>query len=98
MRRTNTQSIGDLLKEFLSENPYLDTKLAETRLINAWGEVLGQIAMRYTTNIYVRNKTLHVHISSSVLRGELMMCREKLIQTLNEKAGMYVIGDIILLG
>jgi hypothetical protein len=98
MRRTNTQSIGELLKDFLSENPQLDIKLAENRLINAWGEVLGNLTLRYTTNIYVRNRTLHVHLSSAVLRGELMMCREKLIQTLNEKAGMYVIKDIVLLG
>jgi hypothetical protein len=98
VRRTNTQPIGELLKDFLSENPHLNEKLAETRLIEAWGEVLGHIAMRYTTNIYVRNRRLHVHLSSAVLRGELMMCREKLIQSLNEKAGMHVISDIVLLG
>jgi hypothetical protein len=98
MKRTNTQTIADVLKAFLSENPQLDLKLAETRMLNAWGEVLGPVVLRYTTNIYVRNKTLHVHISSAVLRNELLMCREKLIRNLNEKAGMAVINNILLLG
>jgi hypothetical protein len=98
MRRTNTQVIADLLKDFMSENPQLTVKLAETRLIHAWGELLGPMISRYTINLYVTKKTLHVQISSAVLRHELMLCREKLIRDLNEKAGMQVINDIILLG
>ncbi|MDR1120745.1 MAG: DUF721 domain-containing protein [Dysgonamonadaceae bacterium] len=98
MRRTNTQAIADLLKDFMSENPQLTVKLAETRLIQAWGELLGPMISRYTTNMYVTKKTLHVQISSAVLRHELMLCREKLIRDLNERAGMPVINDIILLG
>jgi predicted nucleic acid-binding Zn ribbon protein len=95
MRRTNTQTLGSILKEFFQENPMVAEKLAETRLINAWGKVLGHLTEKYTTGLYIRNKTLYVQLSSAVLRSELTMCREQLIRKLNDEAGMPVIEEIV---
>ncbi len=95
MRRTNTQTIKEAIDLFLEENSILTDKLAETRLVNSWGKILGTLTERYTTNIYVHKKTLYVSLSSAVLKSELMMCREKLISRLNEEAGKEVISDII---
>ena len=96
MKRTNTQTLNEVLKDFFEENPLLSEKLAENRLINAWETVLGNLAHRYTENLYIRNKTLYVKLSSAVLRNELLMCRSDLIVKLNEKAGMNVINQIVL--
>ncbi len=98
MKRTNTQSIADILQDFLAENPLLNEKMAETRLMNAWGEILGHLTMRHTTKLYISKRILYVHISSAVLRSELTLCREKLIERLNEKAGMTAIDDIVFRG
>jgi len=38
---------------------------------------------------------LYVHLSSSVLRQELMMGREMLVRNLNRKVGATVITDIV---
>ncbi len=96
MKRTQTQSLGNVLAEFMQENPQLAEKLAETRLINAWEKVLGNLTMRYTTSLFIKNKVLYVKLSSSVLRSELMMCREQLVRNLNREAGGEVIRDIVL--
>lgn len=96
MRRTNTQSIADILKEFMSENPLLEEKLAESRALNAWEELMGRAVSRYTTQLYIRKKVLYVHLSSAVLRGELSLCKEQLAERLNEKAGMPVVTEIVL--
>ncbi len=98
MKRTNTQILGEVLKDFFQENPMVAEKLAETRLINAWGDVLGKVSIRYTENLYVRNKTLYVRLSSAVLKNELSMCRSDLVEKLNKKAGMDVIENIVLTG
>lgn len=95
MKRINSQSIGSLLDSFLQENPSLADKLAETRLINSWETSLGPLALRYTENIYIKNRCLFVKLSSSVLKNELLMCRERLIQNLNKGAGRDVIDQII---
>ena len=96
MRPVNTQSIAEIIKDFLSENPSLNEKMAEVRAINAWEGLMGAATTRYTTRLYISKRVLYVHLSSAVLRSELLMCREQLIKRLNEKAGMPVIDDLVL--
>ncbi len=97
MKRTHTQTIREVLDVFLEDHPVLTTKLAETRLINAWSKVLGNLTVQYTSKIYIKNQVLYVHLTSSVLRSELTMCREKLITRLNNEAGREVISDIVFI-
>ncbi len=97
MKRTYPLSIKEALDLFLEENTALTEKLAENRLIKSWGRILGPISERYTSNIYIRNRILYVQLSSSVLKSELMMCREKLVSRLNEAVGREVIGDIVFI-
>lgn len=94
MRRNNTEQIGDLLRKFMREEG-LETPLNEHRLIAAWKEILGPGIASYTSNIYIRNQILYVHLSSSVLRQELMMGRELLVKNLNRHVGAQVITNII---
>lgn len=96
MKRRNTQSIGEAIREFLEENQAMRGKLYENRIEQAWTEVLGEMGTRYTRNIYVKNRILYVSLSSSVLRSELSMARVQLIKSLNEKAGAKVIDDIVI--
>ena len=55
----------------------------------------NQSAANYTSNLYIRNQTLYVHLTSAALRQELMMGREKLVRALNQKVGATVITNII---
>ena len=96
MKRSNTQTLSEVLNDFFSENPVIAEKLAENRLINAWETTLGKATSRYTEKLYIRNKTLYVYLSSSVLRNELSLCRSDLIVRLNKEAGMNVINQIVL--
>lgn len=95
MRRKNTETIGEAIKEFFEENSFFKKKLAESRVISGWSQLLGTTIASYTTNIYLRNGVLFVHLSSSVLRSELMMAKEQLIKNLNQHAGMPVVNEIV---
>jgi hypothetical protein len=57
--------------------------------------VVGPVISRYTTNLYIKNQILYVHLSSSVLREELMMGRDMLVRNLNQQVGAQVIVNII---
>jgi hypothetical protein len=96
MKRVNTQPIGNILDEFFEQNPALADKLAETRLMASWNVVLGTAVSRFTNSMYIKKRTLYVKLDSSVLKNELMLCREPLIKNLNDKAGRNVIDHIIL--
>lgn len=95
MRKRNTESIGEVLQQFFRENEFFKKKLAESRAVSGWTKLMGQGIASYTTNIYLRNNILYVHLSSSILRAELLMAKERLIKNLNDYAGMVIINDII---
>lgn len=96
MKRKNTQTIGEVLRDFFEDNTELYEKMLEIRLQRGWGEVLGPMVLQYTRNIYIKDRVLYVSLTSSVLRSELSLCKDRLLRSLNEYAGSSVIRDIIL--
>ena len=94
MKRNNTEQIGVVLRQFLRQQG-LETPLNEYRLVDAWKDVVGPVITRYTTNLFIKNQVLYVSLSSSVIRQELMMGRELLVRTLNQRVGATVITNII---
>ena len=94
MKRSNTELLGDVIRRYLRLEG-LETPLNEYRLVDAWKDVVGPAVTRYTTNLYIRNQVLYVHLASSVVRQELMMGRELLVRNLNRHVGAQVITNII---
>lgn len=94
MKRVKAQSIGEILREFFAQNPDIGRRLDEVRIVHAWREVLGPGVAQATHEAYVRGATLHVVLDSAVLRSELMMWRDRLVRTLNERVGTDVIREI----
>jgi hypothetical protein len=97
MKRVNIQQISGALDDFFAQNPILADKLAETRLMDSWDRALGFSVMRFTDSLYITKRTLYVKLTSSVLKNELMLCREQMIDKLNAHAGRNVIDNIVLL-
>lgn len=97
MKQVNAQVIGSILDDFFEQNPALADKLAETRLVDSWNTVLGSSVSRFTDKLYIRKRTLYVKLTSSILKSELMLCREQMIYKLNTHAGRNVIDNIILI-
>ena len=93
MKRNNTELLADVLHRYLRQEG-LETPLNEYRLVDAWKDVVGPAIAKYTLNLFIKNQVLHVHLSSSVLRQELMMSRKMLVKSLNERVGSQVIVDI----
>ncbi len=95
MKRGGVKSISELVRETCREEG-LETPLNEYRLIKAWSQVLGNSVNHYTGEMFIKNQILYVHVTSSVLRQELMMNRKNLVRRLNEHVKAQVITDIIL--
>jgi predicted nucleic acid-binding Zn ribbon protein len=93
MRKKNTELLSDVILQVLKEQ-HLDKPLNEKRLIDAWPLILGASIMKYTSEIYIKNRVLYVNLSSSVLRHDLFMSREEIKNSLNKQVGAEVIVDI----
>lgn len=94
MRRRNTETIRDVIEQFLKQKK-LDKPLFEKKIIDAWPEVLGKNIMNYTSNLAVKNRKLYVTITSSVLRHDLFISRENIVESLNKHVGSHVIDEIV---
>ncbi len=94
MRRSNTQSLSDILKEYVKE-VRIEHKLKEVDAVQSWENLLGKTIAHYTRNIYIRKNILFVEISSSVVRNELFMMREEIKRKINENVGEEIVKTII---
>jgi hypothetical protein len=95
MRRSEIQSLGSAIKDFLKEKQF-DGKLAEVDAVNSWEKIIGRPVARATTSIYIKDQTLYLHLKSSVVRNELFMMRNDIIRAMNEHAGMVIVKAIVL--
>jgi predicted nucleic acid-binding Zn ribbon protein len=95
MRRSKTISLADALRDYIHEMN-MENKLREISLIGSWEEIVGKAIASRTSDIYIREKVLYVKLNSSVVRNELLMLRQAILEKLNEKAGSDVIRDIVL--
>lgn len=93
MRRTNTERIDTVIQQFMRING-IETPYNQYRLIAAWPTVMGATIQRYTANIFIKNQTLHVQITSPAIRQNLLMQHRALARKLNEYVGAQVIEDI----
>ncbi|MCQ2291065.1 MAG: DUF721 domain-containing protein [Bacteroidales bacterium] len=94
MKRTNAQSVGDIINQVLRQER-LDVRLDEQRALAMWPELVGPGINRYTTARSVKDGVLTFTISSAPLRNQLMLSRSSLITRINEALGREVIKEII---
>lgn len=93
MKKSNEILLKDALAAFLKDNN-LESKLQETRVINAWEEVVGKLIARHTDQMQIKDRVLYVKVDSAALREELSYQRSKLVKNLNKAAGVEAIDDI----
>lgn len=72
----------------------LDDGLWSAKIVEAWGNSMLPAVVQRTNSINFRNGVLSVYLNSSVLKNELSMVRQDLIQQLNEALGEEVILDM----
>lgn len=94
MRKSNTESLSSILKNYVRENN-LERKMSELDLIKSWETIMGKTVTRYTRNIYIQNNTLFVETTSPVVRNELLMMKEEIRERLNEVVGEEIVKTII---
>ena len=75
----------------------LETPLLQRRLVESWDAIAGELIAQYTTEKYIRNQDLCVHIENPALRSEVSMMKTELIRKLNNAVGGQVIREIRLI-
>ncbi len=95
MRKSQTQKIGDVIRDCLNEL-HIARKLKEVSIVSEWESLMGKTVANRTEKIYIKNRTLFVHVRSSVLKTELLMMRQDIMNRVNENAGETLIDLIVI--
>ncbi|WP_422105222.1 DUF721 domain-containing protein [Winogradskyella sp.] len=94
-RSNDNRPIEEILKEFV-ETHNLQAGLDKVNVREAWANLMGNGVNNYTTAIELKNDTLYVQLSSSVLREELSYGKEKIVTMLNESLGKDIVKKLVL--
>ena len=94
-RKNEHLNLGEALQAFITENR-LQKGIDMVEAKAAWVKLMGNGVNNYTTDVELRNGTLFVSLSSSVLREELSMGKSKIIAMLNEELGKELIKKLVL--
>jgi predicted nucleic acid-binding Zn ribbon protein len=94
-RKSNQQTLGEVIKDFLRESGW-EQRLDEVKIITQWDKTLGPSLAKYTEEVFIKNRVLHIRLNSSTLRQELSYKKTDLLKELNEAVGKEVITDILL--
>jgi predicted nucleic acid-binding Zn ribbon protein len=94
MRKSSVQPLKDVLREYINALGHR-RKLKEVSIIAQWEKLMGKTVATHTTRLFIRKRILFVQLNSSILRNELFMQRDKIVQHLNEASGENIIDKII---
>jgi len=95
MKRTDPQSIGELLDK-LFKSPDIAVKIAEGALPDTWRKVVGPLVAEQTRQVRFIKGTLYVHVTSAVIRTELMMQRAALVKAINNHTGFEIVKQVVV--
>jgi mRNA-degrading endonuclease YafQ of YafQ-DinJ toxin-antitoxin module len=95
-RKADTYTLKEAIETFLKVSP-IKNQYQENALVSAWSEIMGVPIAEKTTQIYIKDKTLFVRISSAPLRSELQMSKIKILQLYAQKFDTTSLKDIVFL-
>lgn len=94
-RLNNQNTVGEILQFIIKKNN-LQAGISQVDVKDAWKNLMGNGVNTYTKNVILKESTLYVELSSSVLREELSHGKSKIISMINEELRRDLVKDVIL--
>lgn len=94
-RHQTHHSLSEAIQGFIKEHK-LQKGIDKAAAQEAWVSVMGPGVNHYTTAVALKNNTLFVSLSSSVLREELSLGTSKIKVMLNEALGKELVEKLVL--
>jgi len=91
----NSTTLKAALEKFMAQHRHKG-KLIQVNIQEHWPKIAGTTIASRTEKIWIKNRILHLVISSSVLKNELQYHKEKLVERVNSSIEMNHITDIII--
>tara|TARA_B100000927_G_C16408221_1_gene446234 strand:+ start:190 stop:483 length:294 start_codon:yes stop_codon:yes gene_type:complete len=94
-RNYDTKTLKVVLNKFIEKNS-LNSGLDNVKVQNLWKKTMGDNVNSYTNEVILKNQTLYISLSSSILRQELSYGKDKIIELINKEFGQSTVKKIVL--
>ncbi len=84
-------AFDDMLKGERWKNKYYKANLRKD-----WETLFGPVINKYTEELQIVRKKLHIKVSSAAMRQELFSERSNIVKQINEYYGEEIIEEIVL--
>ena len=95
-RNFKSKSIKTILDNMISGSNSLNSGLNNVKVQKLWEQTMGSNVNSYTKEVNLKDKTLYISLSSSVLRQELSYGKQKIVDLINTELGNEIITKIVL--
>ncbi len=94
-RNYDTKTLKVVLNKFIEKNS-LNSGLDNVKVQNLWKKTMGDNVNSYTNEVILKNQTLYISLSSSILRQELSYGKDKIIELINKEFSQSTVKKIVL--
>lgn len=94
-KHDNTLSLKEVIQSWISDAGKMQ-QYNSARAVNAWYKLMGIVADKHTEKVWFSDGLLVIYLNSSVLREDLWMQKNKLVESLNEELGEELIEKVEL--
>ncbi len=92
--KKNDKPIKDILNIFIKKNKDIQRGLAVLDIDRVFREKMGPTVSKYTKEIFFRETTLYIHVTSAPLKSELQFSKDSLMKLMNESIGEELVQQI----
>ncbi|HEY8781888.1 MAG TPA: DUF721 domain-containing protein [Mucilaginibacter sp.] len=96
MRKTNDKTLKEAIEQMLQVYK-IKKRYDETAIIAHWPQLVGKPVANRTKELFIHDKKLFLRIESSVIKNELMLMRNQIINKINDEAKTVLVEEIIFL-
>jgi predicted nucleic acid-binding Zn ribbon protein len=94
--RSNDKSLKEAIEQMLQVYK-IKRRFDETGVIASWPDLVGKSVANRTKELFIHDKKLFLRIESSVIKNQLVLMRQQIINKINEDAKTILIEDIVFL-
>lgn len=95
MSQYNETTLKDAIQALLKANG-MESKMAETRLISSWKEVVGPTIAKHTYDLSIYQDKLFIKLDNATLKQELHYSKDQLINIVNDFAGKELVKEVVI--
>ncbi len=93
-RRDTSKPLSTIIGKIVQDNN-LATPMLEAKAAGLWKTVLGPTVNNATSSVYVKDGKMFVTFTSSVVRHQLYLQKDLILQRINEEVGAKIVHEII---